>query len=76
MAGITVLDIDPRGTSKTCPKCSNYSRSNRKTQERFICTQCGYESNADRVAAMNIALRGTELLARPISHGLRATTPK
>lgn len=61
--GITVLEVDPRGTSKECPKCKNYSRSNRKKQERFICTQCGYESNADRVAAMNIALRGTELLA-------------
>lgn len=63
MAGITVLEVDPRGTSKTCPKCKHYSRSNRKTQERFKCTSCGYESNADRVGAINIALRGTELLA-------------
>lgn len=63
LSGILVLEVDPRQTSRTCPKCGHISRSNRKTQERFICVSCRYESNADRVAAMNIALRGTELLA-------------
>lgn len=63
MAGIKVLEVDPRGTSKACSKCGHYSRSNRKSQERFICQSCGYETNADRNAAINIAKRGTELLA-------------
>lgn len=64
LAGLPdVLVIDPRGTSKTCPKCKYTSRSNRKSQERFKCNKCNYESNADRVASMNIAQKGIELLA-------------
>lgn len=63
LAGILVVVVDPRGTSKTCPICQHYSRSNRRSQERFICQSCGYESNADRIGAMNIAIRGTGLLA-------------
>lgn len=61
--GILVLMIDPRRTSKTCPKCKYYSRSNRKRQSLFKCGSCGYESNADRVGAMNIALRGEHVLS-------------
>lgn len=64
LVGITVVYIDPRGTSKTCPKCQYCYRGNRRTQSVFKCRQCNYESNADRVGAMNIALRGnTELSA-------------
>jgi len=63
LAGITVVVIDPRETSRTCPKCRYCSRSNRRTQERFVCRKCCYESNADRVGAINIAIKGTELLA-------------
>jgi putative transposase len=63
LAGIKVIYVDPRETSKTCPKCRYCSRNNRRTQSVFKCRKCGYESNADRVGAMNIALKGTELLA-------------
>lgn len=58
LAGITVIYVDPRGTSKTCPKCQYSSRSNRRTQSVFKCRKCNYESNADRVGAINIAIRG------------------
>lgn len=64
-----VLVVDPRETSKRCPKCGHISRSNRKSQERFVCKRCGYESNADRIGAMNIAQRAAGLLAEPITHG-------
>ncbi len=63
MAGISVVYVDPRETSKTCPKCRYCARNNRRTQSLFKCRKCGYESNADRIGAMNIALKGTELLA-------------
>lgn len=63
LSGLEMFSVDPRNTSKTCPKCKNISRSNRKSQERFRCTKCKYESNADRVGAMNIAQRATDLLA-------------
>ena len=63
LVGLEVSSVDPRETSRMCPKCGFVSRSNRKSQERFICNKCGYESNADRVASMNIAQRATGLLA-------------
>jgi len=70
--GIPVLYIDPRGTSKTCPKCGHSTRSNRPDQGHFRCVACGYAANADLVAARNIAAAGACLwqqgpsdLARP-----------
>lgn len=75
LAGVAVSAVDPRETSRTCPKCQYISRSNRKSQERFKCKQCRYESNADRVASMNIAQRATGLLASPIVSGQKATAP-
>jgi IS605 OrfB family transposase len=62
--GIPVVFCDPRGTSKTCPKCGHSTRSNRPTQSSFRCVSCGYQGNADMVAARNIAARGPEALAQ------------
>ena len=69
LSGLEMFSIDPRGTSRTCPKCGYTSRYNRRSQERFKCRKCLYESNADRIGAWNIAKRATELLASPITHG-------
>lgn len=52
--GVNVVPVSPRNTSKTCYKCGNVSKSNRKTQAMFSCN-CGFEANADRVASVNIA---------------------
>ena len=59
--GIRILFIDPRGTSKTCPMCRHATRSNRPDQGHFRCVACGYRSNADRVASINIAAVGARL---------------
>jgi len=40
----------------------NASRYNRKAQGWFKCTRCGYQSDADRVGAINIAARGLDAL--------------
>lgn len=63
LAGLQYVIVDPRETSKTCPKCGHVARNNRRSQERFICRRCEYESNADRIGAINIALRGTGVSA-------------
>lgn len=57
-AGMGVVFCDPRGTSKTCPKCGHSTRSNRPEQGRFRCVACNYSGNADMVAARNIAAAG------------------
>jgi putative transposase len=57
LAGVEVQFVDPRNTSRTCPKCGNIDKKNRKTQSHFECTACGYVANADINAACNIAGR-------------------
>ena len=53
--GIKVRYIDPSYTSQTCARCGHVDKENRQTQEKFICTKCGFELNADHNAAINIA---------------------
>ena len=68
--GIRVHITPSQYTSLTCPKCGHISHDNRKTQEDFKCTQCGYEDNADHVAAQNIKTRLTSDVLRSKLHNL------
>jgi len=61
--GGTLLAVPPHNTSRTCPRCKHVSKDNRKTQEQFLCVDCGYENNADVVGAINVLERGYRLLA-------------
>jgi len=54
LKGILVELIDPKNTSRTCPKCTYVHKSNRRSQSEFKCKQCGFEANADLVASWNI----------------------
>jgi len=68
--GIRVHITPSQYTSMTCPKCGHISHDNRKTQEDFKCTQCGYEDNADHIASDNIELRLTSDVLRSKLHNL------
>ena len=57
LAGVPVVLVDPQHTSQQCSACHHVARSNRRSQARFSCTQCGYTANADFNAALNIRLR-------------------
>ena len=48
--------VEPRYTSQTCPCCGNVDKGNRDGV-LFRCTSCGYESNADLNASINILNR-------------------
>ncbi|MDG6957051.1 MAG: transposase, partial [Nitrososphaerota archaeon] len=54
MAGVPVALVDPRNTSRTCPKCLLTTKRNRPTRDLFRCTGCGYAAPADYVGALNI----------------------
>ena len=54
IAGVKVVLVEPRGTSRTCPSCGYADKKNRKTREGFCCQACGYAAPADNVAAVNI----------------------
>ena len=58
LAGVPVVAVDPRNTSRTCNKCGHCDKGNRATQEHFQCLQCGHSTNADQNAARNIRDRG------------------
>ncbi|MDQ3250460.1 MAG: transposase [Chloroflexota bacterium] len=56
-AGVPVVAVDPRNTSRTCPCCGHIDKANRKSQSNFLCVDCGYSGLADYIAAMNIRSR-------------------
>jgi len=50
-----VILVNTHYTSQRCPKCGNIDKSNRhKNIHQYICSDCGYSSNDDRIGAMNI----------------------
>jgi IS605 OrfB family transposase len=53
-AGVLVILVDPRNTSRTCPACGHCEKANRKSQAHFVCVSCGCAGNADQIAAENI----------------------
>ena len=57
LAGIPVVLVDPRNTSKGCSQCGHVAKANRPSQARFSCKQCGYTTHADFNAARNIRQR-------------------
>jgi len=57
IAGVPVIFVDPRNTSRTCPSCGHVSKANRPTRDEFRCESCGFAGPADYIAAMNIAFR-------------------
>src|SRR5262249_7361035 len=56
-AGVPVVTVDPRNTSRTCAECDHCDQSNRKSQAEFVCEACGHRAYADRNAALNIRAR-------------------
>src|SRR5690606_19926855 len=54
LAGVPVVLVDPRNTSRTCPVCGCVDKRNRPSQSKFSCTSCGYAGFADYIAAENI----------------------
>ena len=53
-----LVEVNPAHTSQRCSECGHTDKENRKTQARFRCVSCGYMSNADTNAAMNIRRLG------------------
>jgi len=54
--GINLIKVDPSYTSQTCSKCGHKDKNNRKA-EKFLCLSCGYETDSDFNASVNILHR-------------------
>lgn len=58
-----VIDVDPKHTSQQCPKCGHIEKANRdKKNHIFKCKNCSYQSNDDRIGAMNLWRKGVEYI--------------
>jgi putative transposase len=57
LAGVPVVYVDPRNTSRTCPVCGCIDKANRPDQATFLCVSCGFSGHADAIAAGVIRAR-------------------
>lgn len=71
LAGVSIVKVDPRDTSRTCSACGHCEKANRKGQSEFSCRKCGHTANADENAALNIRARANGNVALELA-GLRA----
>lgn len=63
LAKILAIAVDPKYTSQKCPDCGNTEKENRnKKTHTFHCKCCGYQSNDDRIGAINLRQKGIEYL--------------
>ena len=59
-----VVEVSAAYTSQRCIKCGRINKDNRNHDlHLYICDRCGYKSNDDRLAAMNIQLLGTMIIS-------------
>lgn len=58
LAGVEIIEVDPRNTSRECKACGHISARNRENQAEFRCERCGHQDHADTNAARNILTRG------------------
>lgn len=58
-----VIAVNPKYTSQTCPRCGHIEKANRdKKHHIFCCCNCNYQSNDDRIGAMNLWRKGLEYI--------------
>jgi len=82
LAGVRVVAVDPRNTSRQCACCGHVAKENRRSQSEFLCIRCGFVANADYNAAVNIRSRavvnppyvGGESARLPATHKLPVST--
>jgi len=71
--GVVVVEVDPRGTSTTCPKCGGEMADVR--HRRMRCTACGFETGRDVAAVLNIERKARSVLGNPTFSPLAVSTP-
>ncbi len=59
LAGHTVVAVSARYTSQRCPNCGRIDKTQRDyLRHKYRCDSCAYQSNDDRIAAMNLVTLG------------------
>ena len=55
--GVLIIKVNPAYTSQTCSQCGSIHKENRNGED-FLCVDCGYKTDADYNASINILHRG------------------
>jgi putative transposase len=63
--GVPVCHVNPRGTSKLCPRCGGRLQEDRQRRRDLWCGICEKWQDRDVVAAMNISRKGLARLTNP-----------
>jgi len=71
--GVVVVEVDPRGTSTTCPKCGG--KMEEVKHMHMKCTACGFKAGRDVVAVLNIEKKARDKLGNPTFSPLAILTP-
>ena len=66
--GIRVHLTSPCYSRQQCPGCGAIHRESRRTQENFECIECGYSSDADLNASINLRNRFSSDVLRKLLH--------
>lgn len=53
---VRLVAVDPRNTSRQCPRCGTVAKENRRGED-FLCVRCDYSADADHVGAQNVLAR-------------------
>lgn len=73
----TVIHVSAKYTSQRCPKCGAIHKENRMKEKHFFkCIQCGYQSNDDRIAGINIQTLGTWYMSDDMHPKFEKLEPK
>lgn len=75
LAGVPVIAVDPRNTSRTCPECGCIDKASRPSQAVFLCTSCGFAGLADAVAAVVIGRRAAVMRLNVSDTNARLVAP-
>jgi IS605 OrfB family transposase len=65
-AGVELVIVDARDTSRQCSVCGHTTKANRPSQSEFRCVACGHTDHADVNAARNIRSRAKAAVNQPI----------
>jgi putative transposase len=52
--GVPVIKVDPRFTSKTCPRCGEIKQRRSRVGRVFVCDECGWRMDRQLNAGLNI----------------------
>ena len=63
-AGIEVIFVDPRYTSKTCPRCNAIGT---RQKHRFVCKNCDYAAHSDLNGGRNLQRLGYLLISQGLA---------